>query len=249
MLNSPGLIQKLIRTPLTAIALYCMAITLAPQAIAAQACGPSPTLLADQWAMVGIPCVPPEAKRTIGHVFGPSLGTANYDVTWIVWKRVYDDPQCVVLSGPSDCYIKLTLESAATTGDAFWIYTTQQTQLQFSSTTASTPGPYFEFPATLSTDGNSRYYMFANPYGSKVTWDDLLFPAVVSGSSVNLTTQEAVNNSIVSKNVYYWNGNTYYTRDLSSPVASFKAKEAAWLEMLEPDPVISPPVSVRVPKP
>lgn len=238
-----------VRAPLAAFALYCMASALAPQAMA-QACGPSLTLAANQWTMVGIPCVPPASKRTIGDVFGPSLGTANYGVTWIAWKRVYDDSQCVVSSGPSDCYVKLTLASAATTGDAFWIYTTLQKTLQFSSSTTSTPGPFFQFPATLSTDGNSRYYMFANPYAGTVSWSDVVFPSTLFGFfSFTLSVQQAVNNSVVSKDVHYWNGNTYFTRDLTNPVATFTAKGAAWLEMLQPTSSFISNVSVRVPQP
>jgi hypothetical protein len=247
MSNSPRIIQKSIRTPLSLIALFCMAVALAPHAVA-QACGPSLTLNADQWTMVGIPCVPPAGKETIGDVFGPSLGTENYGVTWIAWNRVYDDSQCVVDSGPSDCYTKLTLASAATTGDAFWIYTTQQTQLQFSSITASTPGTFFQSPAKLSTDGNSRYYMFANPYSATVNWSDVLIRAPVFGIfNIDLTIQAAISNSLVSANVNYWNGNTYFTRDLTAPVATFEAKGAAWLEMLQPTSLfLFPSVDVNI---
>lgn len=244
--------MKYVYTPLAAITFFLLAVALAPQAAAQQACGPSLTLTADQWTMVGIPCVPPAANQNIGDVFGPSLGAADYGVTWIVWRRVYDDNQCAVASGPSDCYIKLTLASAATTGDAFWIYTTEQKTLQFSSATTSTPGP-FEFPAVLSTDGNSRYYMFANPYAATVEWADVLFSTLLFGNpglEVVGTAQQAVDVSVVSKNVHYWNGNTYFTRELTGPnAATFEAKEAAWLEMLQPDAFIFQNINVLVPKP
>lgn len=241
--------MEYIRAPLAAITLLLLTVALSPQALAQQACGPSLTLTADQWTMVGIPCVPPVAKQNIGDVFGPSLGTEDYGVTWIAWKRIYDDNQCVVNAGPSDCYTKLTLASAATTGDAFWIYTTEQKTFQFSSTTTSTPGP-FEFPAKLSTDGNSRYYMFANPYAATVEWADVLFSTLLFGAfEVVGTTQQAIDASVVSKNVHYWNGNTYFTRDLTAPAATFEAKEAAWLEMLQPDAFIFQNINVLVLKP
>lgn len=239
------------RAALGALAAFCLTLALAPQA-AAQACGPSLTLPANQWTMVGIPCVPPTGKKTIGDVFGPSLGTADYGVTWIAWKRVYDDNQCVVSSGPSDCYTKLTLASAADTGDAFWIYTTEQKTWQPGSTTGSTPGPNFDFDAKLSPDGNSRYYMFANPYAGTVDWSDVIFRTAWFGVfTVNLTTQQAINYTFVSKNVHYWNGNTYYTRDLTSPEATFTAKHASWLEMLQPTPTNwwPSPAIIRVPLP
>ena len=248
MSNKYKITKSAVRAPLAAFALLWLTVALAPQA-AAQACGPSLTLTANQWTMVGIPCVPPAGKKTVGDVFGPSLGAADYGVTWIAWKRVYDDNQCVVPSGPADCYTKLTLASAADTGDAFWIYTTEQKTWQPGSLTTSTPGPFVQFPATLSTDGNSRYYMFANPYSGTVSWTNVIFPAILFGFiPYNATSQEAVNNSVVSKNVHYWNGNTYFTRDLSSPVATFPAKTAAWLEMLQPSGFISN-VRVRIPQP
>lgn len=237
------------RAHLAALVLFCLAATAAPHALAQPACGGSITLAADEWTMVGISCVPAAANRTVGKIFGPSLGTADYGVTWIAWKRVYDDSQCVVASGPADCYIKQTLDSAANTGDAFWIFTTQQKTLQYSSTSTSTAGPSFEFPAKLSTDGNSRYYMFANPYSTTVSWADIVFPArLFNFFTVSLSSQQAVNNAIVSKNVHYWNGNTYFTRDLTAPVATFGAKQAAWLEMLQPSTAFSN-VRVRVPRP
>jgi hypothetical protein len=239
------------RIPLAAIALYCMTMAQAPQTLA-QACGPSLTLTANQWTMVGIPCIPPAAKRTVGDVFGPSLGTANYGVTWIAWKRIYDDSRCNVSSGPSDCYLKLTLTSAATTGDAFWIYTTEQKTLQFSSTTASNNAASFDFPAKVSSDGSSRYYMFANPYSATVSWANVQFPSTLTilGYSFpyTLSASQAVTYTLVSKNVHYWNGNTYFTRDLNAPVATFTAKTSAWLEMLQPFSAFTD-INVRITKP
>lgn len=253
---------KYLRAPLAALALLCIAA--APQIVVAQtetACGPPITLSANQWRMVGIPCVPSPGsvtpprpdRRNISGVFGPSLGVADYGVTWIVWKRVYDDDQCVVSSGPADCYVKLSLTSPANLGDAFWVYTTQAREIQFSSSSTLTPGPYFEFPAKLATDGNSRFYMFANPFPAAVRWADLRFATGITYMGdiypVEVTTEFAVEGSIVSKNVHYWNGNTYYTRDLSLPEASFEPKEAAWLEMLTPLPAVTPDVLVKVPMP
>lgn len=176
-----------LRAFLAAIALFCIAAATAPPVLAqSTACGPPIQLSANQWRLVGVPCVPSAGspgppvrpdRRNVSGVFGPSLGVSNYGVTWIVWKRVYDDSQCVVSSGPADCYVKLTLTSPANVGDAFWIYTTNAATVQFSSTFTATPGPNFSFPAKLATGGNSRYYMFANPYGSIVRWGNLQFAA------------------------------------------------------------------------
>lgn len=252
-----------LRATLAAIALFCIAAATAPPALAQPqtACGPPINLSANQWRMVGVPCAPSPGsvtpprpdRRNISGVFGPSLGIANYGVTWIVWKRVYDDSQCAVPSGPADCYVKLTLASPANVGDAFWIYTTQAATVQFSSTFTTTPGPSFSFPARLATEGNSRYYMFANPYRAKVRWSDVLFATTITifGNTipVELNPAAAATASIVSENVHYWNGNTYFTRSLSAPEATFDPKEAAWLEMLTPIPIVTSGVTVKVPQP
>jgi len=245
-----------LRASLAAIALFCVAAATAPSTLAQTGlrCGSSINLLANQWRMVGVPCVPPANSRTVSGVFGPSLGAANYynentgTGTWIAWKRVYDDSgQCVVSSGPADCYVKLALTSPANVGDAFWIYTTAEARLQFPSNFNYTPGPNFEFPARLATGGNSRYYMFANPYSKTVNWADLRFATTLFGFPVEGSTADAVALSIVSKNVHYWNGNTYFTRDLNAPAATFQPKEAAWLEMLTPSPSVTSGVTVKVP--
>jgi hypothetical protein len=239
------------RASLAAIALFCIAAATAPP-VSAQTglrCGFSINLLANQWRMVGVPCVPPTNSRTVAGVFGSSLGANSYGVTWIAWKRVYDDSsQCVVSSGPADCYVKLTLTSPANVGDAFWIYTTVNARVQFPSNFNFTPGPNFQFPATLTTGSTtdpSRYYMFANPYSRTVNWADLRFAI----QSFELSTANAVALSLISKNVNYWNGNTYFTRDLNAPAATFQPKEAAWLEWL-PLPFIPPSgATVIVPQP
>jgi hypothetical protein len=255
MLRLPLLksLARLVHTPLAIIALVCATVVVSPQANS-QACGPSLTLAANQWTMVGIPCVPPTGSGTIGDVFGPSLGTEDYGVTWIAWKRVYDDNQCVVSSGPADCYIKLTLTSAATTGDAFWIYTTVEEEWQPGSLTASTTDAFVDIPVPLSTDGNSRYFMFANPYSDTIQWErngDIRFTVTRgNGTTANFSALQAINRSIVGSNIHYWNGNTYYTYALDDNNATFKAKESAWLEMLQPTNTrLTTPASVRVSKP
>jgi hypothetical protein len=240
------------RSRLTAIMLLCMAVTTASQAVA-QACGSTINLVANQWRMVGLSCVPP-GSATVGSLFA-SLGAADYNVTWVVWKRVYNDTTlCAAVPSPNDCYTKLTTASPVATGDAFWVYTTVAAPtFQFSGANTATPGTYFEFPATLSTNGNSRYYMFGNPYPTTGNWADFGWRVTLFGFlPYTGTTQQAIDNDIVSKNVYYWNGtNTYFTRDNTSspnPAATFTGKQAAWFEFLQPNVAIAN-VRVRVPGP
>jgi len=243
---------------LAAPAILCLFATVAPQA-AAQACGPALAVNANQWSMVGVPCVPPASASTAAAVFGPSLNAAagapsyGYNVTWVLWKKGYDSVTCAGASDPNNCYVKLAATSTVKAGDAFWLYTKQAATLDFTSLGAtSTPGPHFEFPAQIAPDNATpRYYLFANPYGSTVNWADLRFLGLVGGASKNWSTQEAVTRFMVTANIYYWNGsNTYYTRSLTSiPAATFEPKASAWMEMLRGIPPFATDLTVRVPKP
>jgi hypothetical protein len=238
----------LIRSQLTAFAALCLAAAVVPQAIAQ--CGPNITLPAEQWSMVGYPCEP-GTNDTIGTAFGPNLTAATYNSTWIAWNRVYEDldpdPDVVV---PNDYYTKLTVADIVSAGDAVWIYTTVEAELDFSMIGATrTLGPFFEFTAVVAESNTSpRYYMFANPYDDKVNWEDLTFAS--GGGGRSFKTKTAVNLSIVGANIHYWNGNTYYERSLDSfPVATFEPKEAAWLEMLEGVPPLVEDLQIQVPAP
>lgn len=244
----PRKMTGFVRSQLAALLVLLFTTAMAPQAVA-QVCGPNISLTADEWSMVGIPCVP-GASNTVDGVFGPSF-TGAYGVTWIVWKRVYDDPgQCTVASGPDDCYIQLAATDTVNTGDAFWMFTTEAVTLDMSAIGASaTPGPNYDFPATLSPDGSSRYYMFANGYNNTVEGPDLAFPLIIFGFFTFVAdTQQAIDNSILSRNAHYWNGNTYFTEDLTTTAATFTPKEAAWFEFLQPPSWITD-VNVRVPGP
>jgi hypothetical protein len=236
---------------LAAVAALCLGSAFAPQALA-QNCGGAISLVANQWRMVAVSCAP-NSSATVSSMFGPSLGAANYNVTWVVWKRVYNNTTLCPTAARNDCYTKLALTSPVTTGDAFWIYTTNAVSLQYPNSTPATPGTYFEFPAQLSDDSTSRYYMFGNPYPTTKNWADFQWPVLLFGFiPYTGTTQQAIDNYGASKNIYYWNGtNTYYTRDNTSspnPAATFAAKEAAWIEFQNPADTISN-VRVRVPGP
>jgi len=239
-------------------AVLFLSVALAPRA-AAQACGPTLAVTANQWSMVGVPCVPPGSANTAAAFFGPSLNAAagapsyGYNVTWVLWKKGYDPVTCAGASDPNNCYVKLAATDTVSAGDAFWLYTTLAATLDFTAPGATaTPGPHLEFPAQSAPDNaNPRYYMFANPYGSTVNWADLRFLGMVGGASKNYSTQEAVDKQkFVTANIYYWNGNTYFTRSLTSiPAATFEPNEGAWMEMLRGVPPFAEDLTVRVPKP
>jgi hypothetical protein len=92
--------------------------------------------------------------------------------------------------------------------------------------------------------------MFANPYKSTVNWADLHFVGMIGGNQIDYTTAKAVQKRMVTANIHYWNGNTYYTRSLdSNPAATFVPKEAAWMEMLRGVPPLAVNLTVRVPAP
>jgi hypothetical protein len=247
-------LMGLIRFQLAALAAFCLATAIAPQAVAQveRFCGPNITLTANQWTMVGIPCEPDSDNNSIGDVFGPSLTATDYGITWIVWNRVYQtvDPGPPVIS--NDFYTKLTVTDKVTAGDALWLYTTVGGELDFDEPTIGaslTLDDPFEFPAVVGESNTSpRYYMFANPYDARVNWADLIF---AGDGGRSFKTKTAINLDIVGANVHYWNGNTYYTRSLTSlpEEATFEPKEAAWLEMLAGVPPLVANLRVEVPAP
>jgi hypothetical protein len=234
---------------LTALVALILAATIAPQAVA-QVCGPNVNLAANQWIMVGVPCEPDANNNTVGDVFGPSLNAADYGSTWILYKRVYDVLVPSPGIPPNDYYTALAVTDSVAAGDAFWIWTDVGATLDFSSIGAtSTAGPTFEFPAVVAESNDSpRYYLFANPYGADVLWEDLVF---AGNGGRAFKTKAAIGISIVGENVHYWNGNTYFTRSINSvpEAASFVPKEAAWIEMLAGQPPLVQNLRVVVSEP
>jgi hypothetical protein len=221
----------------------CVAVALAPQALAQ--CGSPINLAADQWTMIGIPC-DPGANKTVEEVFGSNFGSETYNSTWVVWERTYSE------SG--DVYTELLPGDFVETVDALWIYSTVHVPAFGIASASGTSDNNFDIagpPALLS--GGSRYYMFANPYSDTVNWSALLFRGFLGGTSpFEEPTQVAVDEGYLSKDVNYWNGNTYFTRDLSSnvnPAATFEPYESAWIEALGPTSTsVTDPV-IRVPNP
>jgi hypothetical protein len=228
----------------TLLALLCAA-GIAPGALAQDVCGAPITLLAEQWRMVGIPCNP-GANNTIVDVFGPSLGPENYNVTWIAWTRTYS-------ASGADVYVKLVPASTVKAGDALWIYSTTAATLQVGSAGRSaTAGPYFDIPGPPSTIGSKRYFMFASPYSNAVSGASLLFTGTYAGggSFTDVTATDArAKEKILDNTVHFWNGNTYYTRNIASaPQSVFAPHESGWLLIsTEVNQLTS--LTIRVPAP
>jgi hypothetical protein len=253
-----------IRSQLAALFL-AMAIT--PQAVAQ--CGPNIDLPAERWSLVGVPCEPPVDGNTIAEVFGPSLDLAappqglptqgapnyNYGVTWMAWKKGYDSDTCPVeASDPNNCYVQLVATDTVRSGNAFWLYTTEEATLDFTApdigatvNTGFPPGSgWYPFYGTPSEFNNPpRYYLFANPWNATVNYADFRWTVVLDIDGVetplDLSTEQAANQdtwSFITGYVYYWNGSAYDTRywdfltgPPSSAAASFEPKRSAWLEM------------------
>jgi hypothetical protein len=240
-----------VRAQLTALATLCLSLAIAPQAFAQ--CGPAINLAAEQWRLVGLPCNAIAGAGTVQGVFGPSLGADNYNVTWVVWTRVYGDPTTCPGAEPNDCYQKATLTTPVLRGEGYWLYTTQAATLQYPTNFNTTTSTNFNTIAYLSPTANtSRYALYSNPYATTKNWTSIIFPVTISGNSFQATLQQAIDTNIVTKNVYYWNGvNTYFTRDNTSspnPAATFVPKEAAWLEFRRPADNVTN-VIVRTPGP
>jgi hypothetical protein len=225
-----------------ALAVLCMTAALASPTFAATCTTTSLTLAANQWRLVGIPCVPNPA--TVGAVFSSSpanLVAANYNVTWVLWKRTY--------TASGDSYTKMAVGDTVTTGGAYWLYTTVGSTLQVNGTATVSNGPPFSLPASYFVNGPpaltipaSRYILYANPWANNsVAWSALLLSVTTGAITIpNVSIANAIVANLVSKDVNYWNGNTYFTRDNVGapgvPAATFAPNESAWIQAL---PVLS----------
>lgn len=239
-------------------ALLYLAAAFAPQA-AAQ-CGPTLNVPANQWTMVGVPCVPAGPNNTVATFFGPSLnggsGAPNYDYnsTWVLYRKGYSPADCTGAPDPNNCYVRMAATNTVAAGNAFWLYTTQARTINFSGLGAGvTPGPNFNFPAIAAeSNANPRYYMFSNPYEATVSyanfrWSGLLFGFI----PLNVATPDPVAANIVTGVAHYWNGNAYFPRSYNGiPPATFAPKEGAWLEyLLGVAPLFPFGITVSVPDP
>lgn len=233
--NNPHRMAPVKWLALTAV---CIAAALAPRAFAASCTTTSLALTADRWTMVGIPCVP--VSRTggaaqVGNVFlGTNLTAANYfngnnaaTATWVLWQRTY--------TAAGDSYRRMAATDPVTTGGAYWLYTRVAGGYQVNGT--PTPGAAFTVPSPglPAAPAAGRYIMYANPWATTnpLNWSALLWNGTFLGFPfVNSTTSLVVAAGLVSKDVSYWNGNTYLTRDnTNAPVATFRPNEAAWIQI------------------
>ena len=224
----PSAMQRLWTLLRMSVAAALLMAAITPQALAqTHDCGPVINQDANVWGMVGIPC-DPGANNTVADVFS-QLGAANYNVTWVLWRRTYDD-----VAG--DQYVKLAANSEVFMGEALWLYTTQAiVNLQYMAAGA-TPGPSFILEDIPKYLGSPRDFMVAGPYSSPVNFADFYFNVVItlpSGNTIprSWTTQGAVDRGLVQPWVFYWDdaNKTYFTLDLAT--ATFSPKQSAWIEM------------------
>ncbi len=226
---------------LFALAALCATIAFAPHATA-QNCGASSlSLAAEEWTLVGVPCVPVAPNNTVATFFGPDLddgagGNNSYNLTWVLWRKGYDPVTCAGKSDPDNCYVKMAASDTVSAGDAFWLYTVPAKTLTFAGLGATATSGQFDYAATLAaTLGGDRYYLFANPFEDAIDFADWRWTGnLVFFGNFDRSTEEATFGLWLLTNgiVHYWNGNSYDVRTVTGPdsPALFEPKESAWVE-------------------
>ena len=139
------------------------------------------SLVADTWAMISLPCVPP-ASSTISSIFGDDIG-GTYGVDWAV---LIFDPAI----GESGNYVSLTADELPEPGQGFWIIQLSESvailDLPAGSTAVTSDS---SIPACSSIEGCtsvpvstvSRWMLLGNPLRTAVALESI---RVLSNSGV-----------------------------------------------------------------
>lgn len=157
-------------------------------------CTQTISLTEDEWRMFSLPClVGISTGATVADILGDDLG-GTYDTNWVVFER----------DAVNDTYTQLSLASEMETGKGYWVKSLLAGQ------SFDVEGQYSASPDIyLSGATGGRWNMIGHPLDYSVSWSDaqvLDGPDMLSISDVNTTTE-------MSKQIHYWNGNTYDTFD------------------------------------
>jgi hypothetical protein len=218
------------------------------------ACGAPIDVPANTWTLVGISCVPDGAESTITDFFA-DLGTTNYAVDWIVWRREYDNLTLCSAANFNDCYVKSLASDTVENGDALWVYSVNQASLSYPVSASVQGRRTVRTPALFSSDTNPRDYLLANPFAGTINVSEArLFVNNGNGGRARLSISNAVAAGYIDRPIHYWNGNTYFTRDITGAVGDqpqLRSKEAVWITApparVPPSGPIAPEIVIRSP--
>lgn len=177
-------------------------------------CTQTISLTQNKWKMFSLPClVGVSTGVTVADILGDDM-SGTYDVDWVVFER----------NAVTDTNDRLGLASAMENGKGYWVFSTQAGQsFDVEGQYAASPDIY------LSGSAGGRWNMIGHPLDYSVSWSDVdvIDDATIMGiGSVNTSTD-------MSKQIHYWNGNTYDTFDdvTSGMEGTLEAGKAYWVKV------------------
>lgn len=204
-------------------------------------CGFTGAIVPNRWTMIGTPCNL-GGLDTVQDVFSDNLVPAEYQSTWVVYRR----------DEATDRYILMGLSSQMVQGEAYWLYSQKHgywdangslTTYISSGNCASAKG-CFEVPLVVADSaGNDRYNMVGNPVNITTDWASVR--VLVDG--MLYTPGDADFNDYLSKTIWKYNGNGYDAYDPDTPgmVGEMKSHEGFWV--LPKDSAVGKTVSLLIP--
>lgn len=152
------------------------------------------------WSMIGLGCDLSTPGATVADVFGDDLGTANYDITWVMYSYNPD----------TDAYSRLATTATLSPTEGYWIYTAGAA----TTSVEGTANPAQDL--TVRGDSSGKFNLVGNFYPNDICWRDAEFDdggsfVSVQGQPLSCATNNPDPTCKVSSSAWRWNGAAYET--------------------------------------
>jgi hypothetical protein len=197
-------------------------------------CTNSYSLTANQWKMFSLSCNV-GSDNSVADVFGDDLPVAEYDSTWIVFRR----------DEATDSYEQMTLSDTLEEGRSYWITTTDSGK---SVTIKGIHNDLIEVPL-ISESSSGVQNMVGHPFNSDVNWQDVKVIYGASELSLALADPEDVNqiracedspvrdDCVMSRVMHKWNGSSYdpYDGETLGMEGTLNPMDGFWVKAFKND--------------
>jgi hypothetical protein len=206
-------------------------------------CGDGLKVVAEQWAMLSVPCIPaapatPSSTFETGAAGGLVPGTYNTSAGWTLFDWLAHEP--------SPSYRRLLAGDALQPGPGYWffgfprVFPSEFDRLQVIGSGTPSDVPYGSAcpsllgckAIALHTPGGERLNLVGNPFPHPIRWADVRVR--VNGTSI-YTPSEALIANIMSNQLWVWTGTQYATfSDITPGMEGALAYFMAfWVQVLE----------------
>ena len=194
-------------------------------------CGPGRTLPANIWLMTAPSCNPSPAG--VSDQYATDL-SGIYGTDWIsfTWN-----------SAPTaQSYVKQAGTDSLVPGTGNWLYSYNAGTLLLDGTpTVTEPcsdygsglqGNCFAVDLTPSSDSNI-WQIIGHPFPYAVSWTDVRVASFDGSTWTQHTPSQAIAADLMEKEYWFWNGNSYNTKDDSTPgsIGALQPQESVWVQI------------------